>query len=105
MQVLEKNSVKRLELRALEKLIAERERYHREQEALIRDLVESGNIQLMALNHDILLAKQELRNIRVDIRTAAQDKVMLNQDLELIREDIRVTVIQTTYAGISPAFG
>jgi hypothetical protein len=98
------NSVKRLELKALNEVIAERQRYLREQEDLIKDLVESGNIQLMALNHDILMAKQMLRTIKTDIRTAAHDKVLLNEDLDTMRNDMQLMVVQTTFVGVSPAF-
>lgn len=106
MQALPKNREnKLLELKGLNDLIADRKRYHKEQEALITDLVESGNTQLMGLNHDILVAKQELRGIKTDIRTAAQDKVLLNEDLDQIRDEIQLTMVRTTFIGISPAFG
>jgi hypothetical protein len=52
-----------------------------------------------------MLAKQILRDIKTDIRTAAQDKVLLNEDLTNIREEIHLTVVQTTFIGVSPAFG
>lgn len=106
MQVLQKSSeAKRLELKALDDAITERKRYLREQESLIAELVESGNTQLMGLTHDIMLAKQELRSIKTDIRTAAQDKVLLNEDLDQIRTEIQLTVVRTTFVGISPVFG
>jgi hypothetical protein len=72
---------------------------------LIAELVESGNTQLMGLHHDILLAKQELRSIKTDIRTAAQDKVLLNEDLETMRGEAELLVVRTTFIGISPIFG
>lgn len=106
MQVLQKSSEgKRQELKALDEAIAERKRYHRDQEALIVDLVESGNTQLMGLNHDILLAQQQLRNIKTDIRTAAQDKVLLNEDLETMRNDAELLVVRTTFIGFGLALG
>jgi hypothetical protein len=106
MQALPKSKADKLmELKALNDLIAERKRYYREQEALITELVECGNTQLMGLNHDILLANQELRGIKTDIRTAAQDKVLLNEDLDIIRKDIELIVVNTTFVGVSPAFG
>jgi chromosome segregation ATPase len=106
MQVLQKSSeAKRQELKALDDAITERKRYYREQESLIAELVESGNTQLMGLTHDIMLAKQELRSIKTDIRTAAQDKVLLNEDLDQIRTEIQLTVVRTTFVGISPVFG
>lgn len=75
------NSAKQEELVDLDKAIAERKRYYREQEALIKEMVETGNSQLMGLTHDIMVARRELRDIKTDIRTAAQDKVLLNVDL------------------------
>jgi hypothetical protein len=106
MQVLQKSSeAKRQELIALDVAIKDRKRYYREQEALIVDLVESGNTQLMGLNHDILMAKQQLRDIKTDIRTAAQDKVLLNEDLDNMRSDAELLVVTTTFVGFSPAFG
>jgi hypothetical protein len=106
MQVAQKsNEAKYQELKVLDAAIAERKKYHREQEALITDLIESGNTLLMGLNHDILLAKQELRSIKTDIRTAAQDKVLLNEDLDNIRGEIQLTVVSTTFVGFTPAFG
>lgn len=106
MQVLAKSKQdKLLELKAINDLILERKRYHRQQEVLIADLVESGNTQLMGLHHDILLAKQELRGIKTDIRTAAQDKVLLNEDLETMREDAELLVVRTTFFGFAPSFG
>jgi chromosome segregation ATPase len=99
------SEAKRQELKALDDAIAERKRYLREQEALITELVESGNTQIMGLHHDILLAKQELRSVKTDIRTAAQDKVLLNEDLDQIREEIQLVVVRTTFVGVSPVFG
>lgn len=57
-------------------------------------------MQLMGLTHDIAVAKQELRSLKTDIRTAAQDKVLLNQDLDQIRSEIQITVV-----GVVPTFG
>jgi hypothetical protein len=106
MQVVQKSSeAKRQELKVLDEAIAERKRYFREQETLIVDLIESGNTQLMGLHHDILMAKQELRSIKTDIRTAAQDKVLLNEDLETMRGEAELLVVRTTFIGISPIFG
>jgi hypothetical protein len=106
MLVAPKSSIaKQQELKMLDELIAERKKYLREQEALIAEIVESGNTQLMGLTHDILAAKQQLRDIKTDIRTAAQDKVLLNEDLDQIRSEIQLTVVRTTFIGISPAFG
>lgn len=105
MQVIPKSSEqKRLELKALNETIAERQRYHRQQEALINDLMESGNTQLMGLHHDILMAKQELRHLKTDIRTFAQDKVLLNEDLEIMRGEATMMVLPTMFIGISPAY-
>lgn len=82
------SEAKRQELKVLDEAIAERKRYKREQETLITEMVEQGNSKLMELTHDIALAKQELRNLKTDIRTAAQDKVLLNEDLDNLRGKI-----------------
>jgi arginine deiminase len=79
---------KRAELHVLDDLIAERKRYYDIQEALISELVESGNTQLMGLTHEIALEQQELRNLKIDKRLLIQDKIMLSHDLVIIREDI-----------------
>lgn len=82
----------RVLLRAINAEIEERRRYFNAQETQIKELVESGNTQLMGLHHDIMVARQQLREIKTDVRTAAQDKVRLNQDLEQIRGTIHLTV-------------
>lgn len=106
MQVLQKSSeAKRQELKVLDAAIAERKLYYRQQEALIKELVESGNTALMSLHHDILLAKQQLREVKTDIRTAAQDKVLLNEDLETMRNEAQLLVVRTTFIGVTPVFG
>lgn len=89
-------------LRALEATIAERQKYYRDQEKLINELVESGNTQLMGLIHEIAVAKQQLRDLKTDVRTAAQDKVRLNEDLVQIQSEISITVVQLQSA---PAYG
>lgn len=106
MQALAKAKADKLvELKGLNDLIAERKKYHRDQEFLINDLIESGNTQLMTLNHDILLAKQMLRDIKTDVRTAAQDKVLLNEDLVVMRGEAEMLVVRTTFFGFAPSFG
>lgn len=93
---------KRKELRALNDTIADRKRYRNEQEKLINELVETGNSQLMNLIHENALAKKELRDLKTDIRTAAQDKVILNEDLEGLRGELAIAAGQLTTV---PAFG
>lgn len=107
LSVLKTSSIaeKRDELKALNAEIAERYRYYTHQEAQIKELVESGNTQLMGLHHDIIMATQRLREIKTDIRTAAQDKVLLNEDLEQIRGEIQITIRRTTFIGFAPSFG
>lgn len=106
MQVVQKSSeAKRQELKALDEAIIERKRYYRDQEALIKEMVESGNTQLMGLHHDILLAKQELRSLKTDIRTFTYDKVLLNEDLQTMRGEAEMLVVRTTFVGFTPAFG
>lgn len=92
---------KRKELKALNAAITERTQYHNDQEKLITEMVEAGNTQLMGLIHDTVVAKQELRDLKTDIRTAAQDKVLLNEDLEGLRRDIAK---ETTLMPAIPAF-
>lgn len=79
------NEDKQAELKALNVTIAERKKYLRDQEKLINETVERGNSTLLEMHHDIALAKKELRELKTDIRTAAQDKVLLNEDLETMR--------------------
>ena len=92
---------KRQELKALDEAIAERKRYHREQEKLITEMIETGNSKLMALIYDVKLSEQELRDIKTDIRTASQDKVILSRELAAMQLEA------SGAAGISaiPAFG
>jgi chromosome segregation ATPase len=78
---------KQAELKTLDNAIAERKIYHRQQEALINEACESGNSELMSLDHDIVVAKQALRDLKTDIRTAALDKVLLNNDLDHLRQE------------------
>lgn len=79
---------KRQELKLLDEMITERTQYHRTQEQLIKDMVHSGNTVLMELNHEILVARRDLKELKTDIRTARQDKRLIEGDLELIRQDI-----------------
>lgn len=59
-------------------------------------------MQLMQLHHDIVMARQELRSIKTDIRTAAQDKVLLMQDLKTMRNEAQMLVVRTTTVAIHP---
>lgn len=79
---------KRAELKQLNEAIAKRKVYLREQEKLINDTVEAGNTELMTLVHDIALAKKELREIKTDIRTRSQDKVLLLQSIETLQVQV-----------------
>jgi hypothetical protein len=89
MQHLVSNSLdKQQQLRLLDKTIVAREKYRACQEALINDLAETGNSKLMELTYDIQLAKKQLRDLRTDIRTAAQDKVLLLRDLDELRNEL-----------------
>lgn len=95
-------NIKKQELRALNAEIMERELYKKEQERAINELLESGNTQLMALNHDILMATQQLRTIKNDIRNSKTDKILLEEDLQLIRVQIgRFTEPDITFGIIS----
>lgn len=79
---------KRQELKALDEAIAERKQYHSEQKKLVNDMVEAGNTQLMGLTHDIAVAKQELRDLKTDVRAMKRDKVILDGDLQAVRRDL-----------------
>lgn len=95
-------NIKKQELRALNAEIMERELYKKEQERAINELLESGNTQLMTLNHDILMATQQLRTIKNDIRNSKTDKILLEEDLQLIRVQIgRFTEPDITFGIIS----
>lgn len=77
----------RAELKQLNAQIEERKKYYKEQEKAIDDMVEAGNSELMSLNHEVEVAKKQLRDIKTDIRTSAQDKKLLNEDLEAMRNE------------------
>lgn len=79
---------KRATLKCLNEEIADRVKYRRDNETKINELVEAGNTQLMGLTHDIELAKKELKEIKTDIRTAAREKVLLNEDLDALRTEL-----------------
>lgn len=81
-------ATKKAELKELEQLIAERNSYYNQQESLISELIEQGNTKLMELTHDVMLAKKELREIKTDIRTSANDKVLLMRDIKVLQIQI-----------------
>lgn len=74
-------------LSSLKDQIAERTKYLRDQERVITDTIESGNTQLMELNHEIALARQMLKDLKVDIRNARQDKRLLEDDITILQGD------------------
>lgn len=78
-------------LASLDAEIVERRRYLREQEKLITELVESGNMQLMALNYEITLAKKQLHELKTDIRTMTHDKVLLSVELKNMNDTMMAT--------------
>jgi chromosome segregation ATPase len=78
---------KEQQLAELDRQIAERKKYYRDQEALINDLVESGNTRLMGLTYEITAGEQELKNLKTDIRLAKQDKQLLDEDLQAMRAE------------------
>lgn len=99
---MQKRSNLRSELAELNREIIERKRYLRNLELQIAEVTDAGNTKLMGLQHDVLVAKQTLRDLKTDIRTAARDKQLLNHELD----SLQVTIVQqTTFVGVSPAFG
>lgn len=92
-------------LKALNVEIAEREKYKRSQESQINELIESGNTELMSLVHDVAVARQELREVKTDLRLASREKGELNGTLLAIREEISISVTQTIFVGSAPAYG
>lgn len=72
----------------LERETLERADYYRQQEALIKDMVESGNTQLMALHYEITEAKKVLSDLKIEIRTARQDKRLIDEDLALAQQQM-----------------
>jgi hypothetical protein len=102
--VAQKSSAeKRQELRVLDEAIAERKKYYREQEHLITETIERGNSKIMELVHDTTVAKKELRDLKTDIRTSAQDKKLLNEDLDNIRNEL-IAADKQLNTGLANAF-
>lgn len=79
---------KRQQLKELNAQIVDRQRYFRDQEILINDLIHVGNTELMGLSHDIKYLRAELRDIKTDIRTARLDYSLLQEDLVSIRKEL-----------------
>lgn len=84
---------KKQKLKDLNIIIAERADYFNTQEALINELIEKGNDELLMLSHEIALAKKELREIKTDIRTSSQDKVLLMEDLRGLQVQVATLVV------------
>lgn len=78
-------AVNKLDELELEKETLDRASYYRQQEALIKDMVESGNTQLMALHYEITEAKKILGDLKIEIRTARQDKRLIEADLQSLQ--------------------
>lgn len=78
-------AVNKLDELELEKETLDRASYYRQQEALIKDMVESGNTQLMALHYEITEAKKVLGDLKIEIRTARQDKRLIEADLQSLQ--------------------
>lgn len=93
---------KRETLATINANIVERQRYAREQETIINDLIESGNNRLLELNYDIKLAKKELRELKTDVRTKAQDKKLLEEDVQTLRTEAQQIMYGPT-SGLSPS--
>lgn len=89
---LDELTERRQELQNLNAAINERKRYYNEQKNLVNEMVEAGNTELMYLSYDIELARKQLRDLKTDIRTGIQDKVLLNEDLKELRLQIEVLI-------------
>jgi chromosome segregation ATPase len=92
-------AAKRAELRALDDAIAERKAWHRDQELLIAETVEHGNMELTALNYEVTAARQMLKDLKTAIRTYRQDKTMLEGDLQAIQ--VKIVKISSHYSPLS----
>jgi chromosome segregation ATPase len=82
--------LKEQQLADLDRQIAERKKYLHEQEALIKDVVESGNTRLMGLSYEITAAEQRLKDLKTDTRLARQDKQLLDEDLQAMRSQASI---------------
>lgn len=67
--------------------INERARYHRDQERIIADTIESGNNELLGLSYEIKVATAQLRDIKIDIRSALQDKKLILEEVSSMVQD------------------
>lgn len=86
-------SSQKTKLRNLNITIADRADYYRAQEALITDVINKGNDELLMLTHEIAIARKVLRELKTDIRTAAQDKVLLQEDMRMLQVQVTTLVI------------
>jgi chromosome segregation ATPase len=79
---------KRAELKVLDEVIAGRKQWQKDQEKLIDECMERGNTQLMGLNHDITIARAELKTLKNDIGRARKDKQELDEDVAEMRREL-----------------
>lgn len=77
-----------LTLAELDTAIADRRRYLRETEMQIADVIDRGNSELLALNYEVRLAKQELSELKTAIRQLHREKTVMQQDVLIIQQTI-----------------
>lgn len=77
-----------LTLGELDTAIADRRRYLRETEMQIADTIDRGNGELLALNYEVRLARQQLTELRASIHQLERDKKLMQQDVLIIQQTI-----------------
>jgi chromosome segregation ATPase len=82
--------------------IAEREHYRKQQEAIITQIINDGNNQLLQLNYDIKYARKELRDMKAKLYELASERYTAEEDLRLLKEEIKQTLESS---GLYPSFG
>jgi chromosome segregation ATPase len=79
---------RQVSLRDLNAEIIGRERYLKDQEAAIKELLEYGNAQLLELNYAVSLSQKQLKTLKADIRVAIQDKKQLLEDIQALQAEL-----------------
>ena len=80
----------RQETRTIEDAIVERRQYLAKIEAEIAETVEAGNMQLRGIDHEATVYGQEVKNLKIEIRTLKQDKLITDKDIQSLRDEFAV---------------